>query len=130
MPITKNIRQTTRNRKNKNLAIPAAVAAIPVNPKSAATSAIIRKINAQRSMLSPQKTIALVNGCARFFKLLNPKSLRNALSQHNEHNSVNHSHSSVDWSITYVAVQPRLGLLSKWRTRFNSFDFDNSCFGR
>jgi hypothetical protein len=51
MPITKKIRQTTRNRKNKNLAIPAAAAAIPVNPKSAATSAITRKIRAQRSML-------------------------------------------------------------------------------
>jgi hypothetical protein len=53
MPITQKIRQTTRNRKNKNLAIPAAAAAIPVNPKSAATSAITRKIRAQRSMLSP-----------------------------------------------------------------------------
>jgi hypothetical protein len=50
MPITKKIRQTTRNRKNNYLAIPAAAAAIPVNPKSAATSAIIRKIKAQRSM--------------------------------------------------------------------------------
>ena len=51
MPITKKIRQITRNRKNNNLAIPAAAAAIPVNPKSAATSAIIRKIKAQRSIL-------------------------------------------------------------------------------
>jgi hypothetical protein len=33
MPITKKIRQTTRNRKNKNFAIPAAAAAIPANPK-------------------------------------------------------------------------------------------------
>jgi hypothetical protein len=56
MPIRKKIRQTNRNRKNKNLAIPAAAAAIPVNPKSAATSAIIRKINAQRSMLSPPRS--------------------------------------------------------------------------
>jgi hypothetical protein len=56
MPIRKKIRQTTRNRKNKNLAIPPAAAAIPVNPRSAATSAIIRKINAQRSMLSPPKS--------------------------------------------------------------------------
>jgi hypothetical protein len=53
MPITKKIRQTTRNRKNKNLAIPVAAAAIPVNPKSAATNAIMRKIKAQRSILSP-----------------------------------------------------------------------------
>ena len=44
MPMIKKIRQITRNRKNKNLAIPAAAAAIPVNPKSAATSAIIKKL--------------------------------------------------------------------------------------
>ena len=52
-PITKKIRQTTRNRTNKNFATPAAVAATPANPKSAATNAIIRKIKAQRSILSP-----------------------------------------------------------------------------
>jgi hypothetical protein len=51
MPITKKIRQITRNKKNNNLAIPGAAAAIPVNPKSAATSAIIRKIKAQRGIL-------------------------------------------------------------------------------
>jgi hypothetical protein len=44
MPITKKIRQITRNRKNNNLAIPAAAVAILVNPKSAATSAIIKKL--------------------------------------------------------------------------------------
>ena len=66
MPRTKKIRQITTNRKNKNLAIPAAAAAMPVNPKSAATSAIIRKIKAQRSIVSPpqrksqQLTIARV----------------------------------------------------------------------
>ena len=131
MPITKKIRQTTRNRKNKNLAIPAAAAAIPVNPKSAATSAIIRKIKAQRSVFfTSWKTIALVNRCARFFNLPNPKRLRNTLSLHNEHNSVNHPYSSVDWSVTYLALQPGLGLLSQWRTRFDSLDSDNSGVGR
>jgi hypothetical protein len=49
---------------------------------------------------------------------------------HNEHNSVNHSSPSVDWSVTYVAVQPRLGLLSQRRTRFDSFDSHNSGVGR
>lgn len=53
MPMINKIRQITRNRKNRNLAIPAAAAAIPVNPKTAATSAMIRKIKAQRSILSP-----------------------------------------------------------------------------
>jgi len=36
----KKIRHITRKRKNRNLAIPAAAAAIPVNPSNAATSAI------------------------------------------------------------------------------------------
>jgi hypothetical protein len=36
--------------------------------------------------------------------LTNPETARNALSLHNEHNSVNHSHSPFDWSVTHVAV--------------------------
>jgi len=67
MPITKKIRQTTRNRKNKNFAIPAAAAAIPANPKSAATSAIIRKIRAQRSMLSPPRKHRIGESLRAFF---------------------------------------------------------------
>jgi hypothetical protein len=43
----------TRNRKNKNLAIPADAAAIPPNPNSAAISAIIRKVTAQPNIVSP-----------------------------------------------------------------------------
>jgi hypothetical protein len=46
----KKIRHNSRNKPNRNLAIAAAPAAIPVNPKSAATIAIIRKITAQRNM--------------------------------------------------------------------------------
>ena len=38
-------------RKNKNFAIAAAPTAICVNPKSAATKAIARKINDQRSII-------------------------------------------------------------------------------
>ncbi len=71
MPITKKIRQTTRKRKNRNLAIPAAAAAMPVNPKSAATSAIIKKIRAQRNIFSPpQNGIALANNYACFLLVL------------------------------------------------------------
>jgi hypothetical protein len=51
MPITKNIRHITRKRKNRNFAIPAAADAMPVNPNNAATSAITRKITAQRNIL-------------------------------------------------------------------------------
>jgi hypothetical protein len=50
MPRMKNTRQMTRKRKNRNFAIPAAAEAMPVNPNNAATSAIIKKINAQRNM--------------------------------------------------------------------------------
>ena len=45
------ITANTTNTKNKILAIPAAPAAIPPNQKSAATTANIKKINAQRNML-------------------------------------------------------------------------------
>ena len=47
MPMMKKIRQATRKIKNRNLAIPAAATAIPVNPNTAATNAITRKITAQ-----------------------------------------------------------------------------------
>jgi len=46
----KKIRHITRKRKNKNFAIPAAADAMPVNPNKAATSAMIRKIAAQRNI--------------------------------------------------------------------------------
>jgi hypothetical protein len=52
MPRIKKTKQTTRKRTNRNLAIPAAAAAMPLNPKSAATNAIIKKIKAQRSILA------------------------------------------------------------------------------
>jgi hypothetical protein len=85
MAMMKKIKQITRNRKNRNLAIPAAATAIPVKPKSAATSAIIKKIKAQRSILSPpQKRIASINCCARFFNITNPKALRDTFSLRNK----------------------------------------------
>ena len=43
----KKIRQITKKR---NFAIPAAAAAMPVNPNSAATSAITKKITGQRNI--------------------------------------------------------------------------------
>ena len=52
-PKTKKITHITRNRKNKTLAIPAEAAAIPPNPNTAATSAIIRKVTAQPNISSP-----------------------------------------------------------------------------
>jgi len=42
MPMIKKIRHMTRNRKKRNLAMPATAEAIPVNPKTAATSAMTR----------------------------------------------------------------------------------------
>src|SRR6266403_1856291 len=79
------------------------------------------------------EAIALVTRCAcvrrtpKYFLcgLTNPNTAPNALSLHNEHNSVNYSHSPANWSVTYVAVQPGVGLSSHWRTRFDSFDSDN-----
>ena len=67
MPMIKKIRQITRNRKKRNLAIPAAATAMPVNPNNAATSAITKKITAQRNMFyllkdeSGQHVVARVN---------------------------------------------------------------------
>jgi len=52
-PKKKKITHITRNRKNKNLAIPADAAAIPPNPSSAAISTIIRKVTAQPNIVSP-----------------------------------------------------------------------------
>ena len=47
IPRIKKIRNITRKRKNRNFAIPAAAAAIPVNPSSAATNAMTKKTTAQ-----------------------------------------------------------------------------------
>jgi hypothetical protein len=49
-PKMKKITHITRNMKNKTFAIPADAAAIPPNPNTAATSAIIRKVTAQPNM--------------------------------------------------------------------------------
>src|SRR6267143_4604934 len=54
-PKTKKITHITRNRKNKNLAIPADAAAIPPNPSTAAISAIIRNVTAQPNIVSPPR---------------------------------------------------------------------------
>jgi hypothetical protein len=52
-PTINKIRHTARNRKKRNFAIPAAAVAIPVKPKSAATSAITKNITAQRNTKLP-----------------------------------------------------------------------------
>jgi len=50
-PKRKKITHITRNKKNKNLAIPADAAAMPPNPNTAATRAIIRKVTAQPNIV-------------------------------------------------------------------------------
>lgn len=50
-PATKAITNNTKKTKNKILAMDAAPAAIPVNPKTAATSAIIRNVSDQRNIV-------------------------------------------------------------------------------
>src|SRR5206468_1269792 len=73
-----------------------------------------------------------------FFNLTNPKTSRDTFSLRGnkrrrrcelrrsyEHNSVNYSYSSANWSAACLAVQPRLGLLSQRWTRSDSFDFNH-----
>ena len=52
-PKIKEITNSTRNIKNRSFAMPADAAAIPPNPKTAATSAMIRNITAQPNISSP-----------------------------------------------------------------------------
>jgi hypothetical protein len=52
-PKIKEITNSTRNIKNRSFAMPADAAAIPPNPKTAATSAMIRNITAQPNIPSP-----------------------------------------------------------------------------
>jgi hypothetical protein len=52
-PVKKDRIQTTKKTKNKIFAIPAAVPAIPPNPRIAAIIAMIKKIKVQRSMVLP-----------------------------------------------------------------------------
>jgi hypothetical protein len=52
-PKIKEITNRTRNIKNRSFAMPADAAAIPPNPKTAATSAMIRKTTAQPNISSP-----------------------------------------------------------------------------
>ena len=52
LPAISETRNNTIKRKNKIFAIPAAPAAIPVNPNSAATIATTKNIRVQRNMIS------------------------------------------------------------------------------
>ena len=52
-PKMKKITHITRNRRNMNFAIPADAAAIPPKPRTAAISAMMRKVTAQPNMFSP-----------------------------------------------------------------------------
>ena len=51
-PMIRDITNNTRKIKNNTLAIPAALAAIPVNPNSAAIRATTKNINDQRNIIS------------------------------------------------------------------------------
>src|SRR5690606_12191006 len=50
IPVIREITDSIRNRKKRTFAIPAAPAAIPPNPKTAAIIATTRKITVQRSI--------------------------------------------------------------------------------
>src|SRR6266545_5563666 len=56
-PKIKEITNSTRNIKNRSFAMPADAAAIPPNPKTAATSAMIRKTTAQPNISSPPQRL-------------------------------------------------------------------------
>src|SRR5438067_4894146 len=69
----KKIRHSSRKRPNRNFAMAAAPAAIPVNPNSAAMIAITKKIMAQRNMSSPPYTwIVTSSRCACLLKVDTP----------------------------------------------------------
>ena len=56
-PKIKEITNSTRNITNRSFAMPADAAAIPPNPKIAATSAMIRNITAQPNISSPPSRV-------------------------------------------------------------------------
>jgi hypothetical protein len=64
-PKIKKIMHITRNRKNKTFAIPADAAAMPPNPNTAATSAIIKKVTAQPNIVSPPLGVNRISFLAR-----------------------------------------------------------------
>lgn len=51
LPKIRERRNKTINTKNKIFAMPAALAAIPPNPKTAAIMAMIRKVTVQRNIM-------------------------------------------------------------------------------
>jgi hypothetical protein len=59
-PNSNRITKTATNRPNRNLAIPAAAPAIPVKPRSAATIAITKNINAHLNMKKGHTGMPLV----------------------------------------------------------------------
>ena len=56
-PKIKEIMNSTRNITNRSFAMPADAAAIPPNPKTAATSAMIRNTTAQPNIFSPPQRV-------------------------------------------------------------------------
>ena len=62
-PKIKEITNSTRNIMNRSFAMPADAAAIPPNPKTAATSAIIRNITAQPNIPSPPQRLIVSGDC-------------------------------------------------------------------
>ena len=64
-PKIKEITNSTRNIKNRSFAMPADAAAIPPNPKTAATSAMIRKTTAHPNISSPPQRLNRICRLAR-----------------------------------------------------------------
>ena len=75
-PPTRETKNKTRKMKNKIRATPAAAAAIPRNPKTAAIKATTKNANAQRSIPPPVKSEVAPKKAARPFvcTLLGPKA--------------------------------------------------------
>ena len=59
------MRKRTIKMKNRIFAIPAAPAAIPPNPKTAAMIAMIKKVTVQRSMI---RSFKVINNFFKIFK--------------------------------------------------------------
>lgn len=64
-PKIKEIMNSTRNIKNRSFAMPADAAAIPPNPKTAATSAMIKNTTAQPNICSPPHPLNRICRLAR-----------------------------------------------------------------
>ena len=81
-PKIKEIMNSTRNITNRSFAMPADAAAIPPNPKTAATSAMIRKTTAQPNIFSPPHRLNRICRLGRVPRhACSPLDIRNDLNE-------------------------------------------------